>query len=171
MTEKIVFESPQVTGALERMAKAMAAPEVWLIGIRRGGSRVADRLQALLAASGSQVHRGDLDISFYRDDLDTIGPNPEVRPSRLPFDLSGRTLWLVDDVLYTGRTIRAALGELFDYGRPAGIRLAVLVDRGGRQLPIAADVTGLSHPAPEGYSVKLRYDGDDWCIVEKSFKP
>jgi pyrimidine operon attenuation protein / uracil phosphoribosyltransferase len=171
VAERILFQAAEVNEALARMAKAMAAPQVCLIGIRRGGSHVANRLQALLTTAGSTVHRGDLDISFYRDDLDTIGPNPEVRPSRLPFDISGRTLWLVDDVLYTGRTIRAALGELFDYGRPAGIRLAVLVDRGGRQLPIAADVTGLSHPAPEGYSVKLRYDSDDWCIVEKQVKP
>jgi pyrimidine operon attenuation protein/uracil phosphoribosyltransferase len=170
VAERTVFETAEVDAALARMAEAMAAPEAWLIGIRRGGSHVADRLQELLAAAGSQVHRGDLDISFYRDDLDTIGPNPEVRPSRLPFDISGRTLWLVDDVLYSGRTIRAALGELFDYGRPAGIRLAVLVDRGGRQLPIAPDVTGLSHPAPEGSSVKLCYDRDDWCIVEKQVK-
>jgi len=171
MAERTIFKAAEVDKALEHMAEAMAAPEVWLIGIRRGGSQVADRLQSLLTAAGSSVHRGDLDISFYRDDLDTIGPNPEVRPSRLPFDLSGRTLWLVDDVLYTGRTIRAALGELFDYGRPAGIRLAVLLDRGGRQLPIAADVAGLSHPAPDGHSVKLRYDGDDWRIIEKQVNP
>lgn len=171
MSAKTIFETPQVDAALARMAEAMAAPEVWLIGIRRGGSHVADRLQALLEAAGSQVHRGDLDISFYRDDLDTVGPNPEVRPSRLPFDMNGRMLWLVDDVLYTGRTIRAALGELFDYGRPAGIRLAVLVDRGGRELPIAADVTGLPHAAPAGCSVKLDYDEGDWRIVEKQVTP
>ncbi len=167
MTEQTVFETAAVDAALARMAEAMAAPEIWMIGIRRGGSQVADRLQALLEAAGSTVHRGDLDISFYRDDLDTIGPNPEVRPSNLPFDMNGRILWLVDDVLYTGRTIRAALGEIFDYGRPAGIRLAVLVDRGGRQLPIAADVTGLAHAASEGNSVKLDYDDGDWRIVEK----
>jgi pyrimidine operon attenuation protein/uracil phosphoribosyltransferase len=167
MTEQTVFETAAVDAALARMAEAMAAPEIWMIGIRRGGSQVADRLQALLEAAGSTVHRGDLDISFYRDDLDTIGPNPEVRPSRLPFDMNGRILWLVDDVLYTGRTIRAALGEIFDYGRPAGIRLAVLVDRGGRQLPIAADVTGLAHATAEGNSVKLDYDDGDWRIVEK----
>jgi pyrimidine operon attenuation protein / uracil phosphoribosyltransferase len=171
VAERTLFEAAAVNEALAHMAEAMAAPEVWLIGIRRGGSQVADRLQAQLEAAGSTVHRGDLDISFYRDDLDTIGPNPEVRPSRLPFDISGRPLWLVDDVLYTGRTIRAALGELFDYGRPAGIRLAVLVDRGGRELPIAPDLTGLSHPAPEGCSVKLRFDDTDWSIVEKQVTP
>lgn len=171
MTEKILFNSSEVDAALEHMAEAMTSPQVWLIGIRRGGSLVADRLQQILQNKKCTVHRGDLDISFYRDDLDTIGPNPEVRPSSLPFDLTGRTLWLVDDVLYTGRTIRAALGELFDYGRPAGIRLAVLVDRGGRQIPIAANTTGLSHVAPADSSVKLRYDGDNWCIVEKQVQP
>ena len=165
-----IFDTQAVNEALDRMAGAMAGDTIYLIGIQRGGARVADALEARLRARGATVERANLDISFYRDDLDTIGPNPEVRPSIIPFDLDDRDVWLVDDVLYTGRTIRAALNELFDYGRPAGIRLAVLVDRGGRQLPIAADVAGLNYAAAEGMSVKL-IDGDaGWHIERRKVK-
>ncbi len=170
MTEAI-FDSQAVGQALDRMAQAIrqaeGQSEIHLVGIQRGGARVADALQQRLQRMGCAIRRGDLDISFYRDDLDTIGPNPEVRPSELPFDINGRVVWLVDDVLYTGRTIRAAMGELFDYGRPAAIRLAVLVDRGGRQLPIAADVTGLGHAADDGCSVKLVCGEDGWYIEQR----
>ena len=159
-----IFDTQAVNEALDRMAEAMAGDTIYLIGIQRGGARVADALQQRLERRGTTVERANLDISFYRDDLDTIGPNPEVRPSVIPFDLDDRDVWLVDDVLYTGRTIRAALNELFDYGRPADIRLAVLVDRGGRQLPIAADVAGLSYAAAEGMSVKLMAGEDGWYI-------
>lgn len=85
---------------------------------------------------------GELDISFYRDDFTRIGMNPQVRPSQLPFGIDGRDIVLIDDVLHTGRTVRAAMNELFDYGRPDSILLAVLVDRGGRELPIEANVIG-----------------------------
>ena len=85
---------------------------------------------------------GTLDISFYRDDFTRIGINPQVKPSKLPLSIDDRNVILVDDVLYTGRTVRAALNELFDYGRPAHVLLAVLIDRGGRELPLAADVVG-----------------------------
>ncbi|MDQ6987720.1 MAG: bifunctional pyr operon transcriptional regulator/uracil phosphoribosyltransferase PyrR [Mariprofundaceae bacterium] len=178
----IIFDSTAVHAALDRMAEEMVAlairktgeknrdATVCLIGIERGGARVADAIQMRLEAAGQTLERGNLDISFYRDDLDTIGANPEVRPSNLPFDIGGRNIWLVDDVLYTGRTIRAALGELFDYGRPATIHLAVLLDRGGRELPIAADVTGLNHVADTGCSVKLLCQ-DDWHIEQRRVKP
>ncbi len=171
----ILFDARAIEAALDAMAGRMAdeavngagkgadQTEIHLIGIRRGGSAVADELQRRLTDKGVRVVRGDLDISFYRDDLDTIGPNPEVRPSHLPFDVSGRDIWLVDDVLYTGRTVRAALGEIFDYGRPARVRLVVLLDRGGRELPIAADIAGLYHAAGPDESLKLRRDGD-WRI-------
>jgi pyrimidine operon attenuation protein/uracil phosphoribosyltransferase len=110
-----------------------------LVGIHTGGVWIAERLRQRL---GIAAPLGQLDISFYRDDFSRIGVNRQVRPSELPFDVDGRHLVLVDDVLNTGRTVRAALNELFDYGRPASVLLAVLVDRGGRQLPIEADVIG-----------------------------
>ena len=110
-----------------------------LIGIHTGGVWIADRLHQLL---GIRAPLGSLDISFYRDDFSRIGMHPRVRPSELPFDVDRRDIILVDDVLYTGRTIRAALDEIFDYGRPDSVLLATLVDRGGRELPIAADVVG-----------------------------
>ena len=159
-----LFDAGAIAGALDAMAETMArdaraSEPLHIIGIRRGGSAVADELMERLATRGLATARGDLDISFYRDDLDTIGPNPEVRPSHLPFDVGGRDIWLVDDVLYTGRTVRAALGEIFDYGRPARVRLAVLLDRGGRELPIAADIAGLRHEARPDESLKLVRDG------------
>lgn len=110
-----------------------------MIGIHTGGVWVAERLHAML---GLTEPLGHLDISFYRDDFTRIGLNPQVRPSRLPFNVESRHMILVDDVLYTGRTIRAALNEIFDYGRPTSIILAVLVERAGRELPIRADVAG-----------------------------
>ncbi len=162
-----IFDARAIEAALDRMSDAISGERVCLVGIERGGARVADALQQRLQARRIAVDRGNLDISFYRDDLDTIGPNPEVRPSELPFDVSGREIWLIDDVLYTGRTIRAAMGELFDYGRPARIRLAVLLDRGGRELPIQADVVGLTHQADAGCSVKLVCEAGGWRIEQR----
>jgi pyrimidine operon attenuation protein/uracil phosphoribosyltransferase len=165
----ILFEHAAVQAALDTISDAIAAPELCLVGIQRGGALVADAIEERLRARGCRIDRGNLDISFYRDDLDTIGPNPEVRPSDLPFDISGRDIWLIDDVLYTGRTIRAAMDELFDYGRPASIRLAVLVDRGGRQLPIRADATGFETMAPNDCSVELAV-GERWQIEQRQVK-
>ncbi len=169
MSETVLFDNPALESALIRMTTAIAASEIYLVGIHKGGAKVANAIQEQLEHAGNTVHRGNLDISFYRDDLDTIGPNPEVRPSKLPFDVCGKEIWLVDDVLYTGRTIRAAMDELFDYGRPASIRLAVLVDRGGRQLPIRADCVGLAHAAPADCTVKLITDGT-WHIEQRQVK-
>ncbi|EGV50962.1 bifunctional pyr operon transcriptional regulator/uracil phosphoribosyltransferase PyrR [Candidatus Endoriftia persephonae] len=111
-----------------------------MIGIRTGGVWLAQQLHQEL---GLQEPLGTLDISFYRDDFTQIGMNPEVHPSDLPLPVDGRHIILIDDVLHTGRTIRAALNEIFDYGRPASIILATLVERSGRELPIEADVVGL----------------------------
>ncbi|MGB5305968.1 MAG: bifunctional pyr operon transcriptional regulator/uracil phosphoribosyltransferase PyrR [Gammaproteobacteria bacterium] len=110
-----------------------------MVGIHRGGVWVAQQLHELL---GIREPLGSLDISFYRDDFTRIGMNPVVQPSQLPFSIDGQHIILVDDVLHTGRTIRAALNELFDYGRPASIMLATLVERDGRELPIQANVVG-----------------------------
>ena len=110
-----------------------------MIGIHTGGVWVAQRLHRLL---GLKEPLGTLDISFYRDDFTRIGMNPEVKASNLPVNIEGRHVILVDDVLHTGRTIRAAMNEIFDYGRPAAVTLAVLIERDGRELPIAAQVVG-----------------------------
>ncbi|OYW20212.1 MAG: bifunctional pyr operon transcriptional regulator/uracil phosphoribosyltransferase [Burkholderiales bacterium 12-64-5] len=110
-----------------------------LIGIHSGGVWIAERLHAML---GLDLPLGTLDVSFYRDDFERRGLKSGVKPSAMPFDVQGRDIVLVDDVLYTGRTIRAALNVLFDYGRPARVRLAALVDRGGRELPIDAAFVG-----------------------------
>ena len=110
-----------------------------MVGIHTGGVWVASRLHEKMGISDPL---GSLDISFYRDDFTRIGMNPVVQPSQLPFSIDGRHIILVDDVLHTGRTIRAALNELFDYGRPASIMLATLIERDGRELPIAANVVG-----------------------------
>lgn len=123
-----------------------------MIGIHTGGVWVA---KALHEALQLEEPLGSLDISFYRDDFTRIGMNPQVKPSELPFSLEDRHIILVDDVLYTGRTIRAAMNELFDYGRPASIILATLVDRGGRELPVEATVTGKRLDLNNNQQVKL----------------
>lgn len=126
-----------------------------MVGIHTGGVWVAERLHRILMLDEPL---GVLDISFYRDDFSRIGLHPQVRPSHLPVELDDRHIILVDDVLQTGRTIRAALNSLFDYGRPASVLLAVLVRRGWRELPIAADVTGLD--------LKQEFDRDDRLQVK-----
>jgi pyrimidine operon attenuation protein/uracil phosphoribosyltransferase len=123
-----------------------------LIGIRTGGVWLARRLQRKLKL---EEPIGELNIAFYRDDFSRIGMHPTVEPSQLPFDVDGRNLLLVDDILYTGRTIRAAMNEIFDYGRPRSITLVVLIDRGGRELPIDANVYGARITLPAGEHVKL----------------
>lgn len=123
-----------------------------LIGICTGGVWLAARLQALLKIKEPV---GELNIAFYRDDFSRIGLHPTVAPSQLPFDVDDRHLILVDDILYTGRTVRAAMNEIFDYGRPRSVSLVVLVDRGGRELPIDANVYGTRITLPAGEHVKL----------------
>ena len=146
-----------VSALLEVMARDLRPlidPEqAAMIGIFTGGVWLARTLHAAL---GLQQPLGQVDISFYRDDFSQIGLHPQVRASDIPFDVDGRDIILVDDVLYTGRTVRAAMNEIFDYGRPARIRLAVLVDRGGHELPVAADVAALRLNATAGEHIKLR---------------
>lgn len=124
-----------------------------LIGIHTGGVWLAERLRQRLELTDPI---GTLDISFYRDDLGARGLQPSVHPSRIPFDIEGQRVLLVDDILYTGRTVRAALNELFDYGRPAAITLAALISRNGRELPIQADLVGAELELPPGVLIKLR---------------
>ena len=132
------LDAEALYAALARQEKdALASVDnVALVGIYSGGAWLADRLAADLQLTG---RLGYIDVSFYRDDYAEKGLPAEVKPSHIPFDVDGATILLVDDVLYTGRTTRAAINELFDYGRPARIMLAALVDRGERELPIAAD--------------------------------
>lgn len=123
-----------------------------MIGIHTGGVWIAEKLHQLL---GLNSQLGALNISFYRDDFTRIGVHPQVRPSSIQEDVEGRNIILVDDVLYTGRTIRAALNEIFDYGRPKTICLAVLVERDGRELPIQADVVGEHIKLEQNQQIKL----------------
>jgi pyrimidine operon attenuation protein / uracil phosphoribosyltransferase len=125
------------------------------VGVHTGGVWVAERLcQAL----GLEDAPGTLNIAFYRDDFTQIGLHPEVKPSSLPFEVDDQPIVLVDDVLHTGRTIRAALNEIFDYGRPAQVILATLVVRNGRELPIQPDVYGLKLDMDEGQHIKLKHE-------------
>lgn len=140
-----------------------------LVGIHTGGVWLAERLHRELAITQPL---GTLDVSFYRDDYDKIGLHAQVKRSEIPFEVEGAHIVLVDDVLYTGRTIRAAINELFDYGRPASISLATLVDRGGRELPIAAQYTGteLELPADKMLELKREKSGKlSLNLYDKSF--
>lgn len=129
-----------------------------LIGIHTGGVWVAEQLSLLLGADFFDASKGALNIAYYRDDFTRIGMHPEVKPSDLPFAVDDRHLLLVDDVLHSGRTIRAALNEIFDYGRPASVTLAVLIERNGRELPIQADIIGQSIELTEDQHIKLNND-------------
>ncbi|MGQ0591958.1 MAG: bifunctional pyr operon transcriptional regulator/uracil phosphoribosyltransferase PyrR [Gammaproteobacteria bacterium] len=145
----------EVLGFIDGMAERLAPrlhPYTALIGIHTGGVWIAERLCERLAV---RPPIGELDIAFYRDDFSQIGMHPSVRPSQLPFEVEGRHIVLCDDILYTGRTVRAALNEVFDYGRPASVLLAVLVDRGGRQLPIQPDIAGTVLTPGQDEHVKL----------------
>jgi pyrimidine operon attenuation protein/uracil phosphoribosyltransferase len=150
---------PEVSALLEQMAAQLSAllrqrglGKVCMIGIHTGGVWVAEELHRRLAISEPL---GTLDISFYRDDFSRAGMHPQVKPSNLPFEVEERTIILVDDVLQSGRTVRAALNEIFDYGRPACVLLAVLVERSGRELPIQADVHGIRLELGPDEQIKL----------------
>jgi pyrimidine operon attenuation protein / uracil phosphoribosyltransferase len=171
---KIVLAEDEVARALMRIAHEIVerntgTSEVALVGIHRRGAILAQRLQALLAdLVQSEVPLGDLDIGFYRDDVASRPQAPVVHASHIDFDLSRRTIVIVDDVLYTGRTVRAAIDALFDYGRPERVQLAVLADRGHRELPIRPDYVGKNLPTSreEHVSVRVReLDGVDEVAI------
>ena len=136
----------------EQLLTTLGIVQPLIIGIHTGGIWVAERLHAALGITSTM---GILDISFYRDDFSRLGLNPQVKPSQLPLDITDQHIVLVDDVLYTGRTVRAAMNELFDYGRPASVQLAVLIDRGGRELPIYAAAAGKRIDLPQNQQIKL----------------
>ena len=173
---RVVLDRDDLRRALVRIAheiveKNTGGEAVALVGIHTRGAVLAERLHALVGElTGSEVPLGDLDISFYRDDVDTRSPDaqPVVHASHLDFDLDGRTVVLVDDVLFTGRTVRAAIDALFDYGRPERVRLAVLVDRGHRELPIRPDYIGKNLPTSREERVYVRVeevDGSDEVAI------
>ncbi|PYO60404.1 MAG: bifunctional pyr operon transcriptional regulator/uracil phosphoribosyltransferase PyrR [Gemmatimonadetes bacterium] len=144
----IILDARALSRALQRMAVevlelAHGTEHLVLIGIQRRGVELAERIAKLIEEDeGVVVPRGALDITLYRDDLETVGPKPVIGPTHLPGELTDKHVVIVDDVLYTGRTVRAALDELADFGRPRRISLCVLIDRGGRELPIQADIVG-----------------------------
>jgi pyrimidine operon attenuation protein/uracil phosphoribosyltransferase len=138
---------------LARELKAVVTPATAMVGIHTGGAWVAERLHAALAL---KIPLGLLDPAFYRDDYAKQGLARDPKRSKIPFDVEGRDLLLVDDVLYTGRTVRAAMNELFDYGRPASIALVVLAERDGRQLPVCAQHAGAKVAVPAGQRLRLQ---------------
>ena len=138
-------------------AGLQGATELALVGIHSGGAWLAERLAADL---GLAARLGFVDVSFYRDDFSEKGLRADVKPSQIPFDVEGATILLIDDVLYTGRTTRAAINELFDYGRPARVLLAALVDRGGRELPITADFLATSVALSKQENLQLQRADD-----------
>jgi pyrimidine operon attenuation protein/uracil phosphoribosyltransferase len=142
----------RLAAQLRKLLRAGRIDEPAIIGIHTGGIWIAERLRDKLKI-GTPL--GRLNIAFYRDDFSRIGMHPHVTPSKLPFEVEGRHIILVDDVLHTGRTIRAAMNEIFDFGRPASITLAVLVDRSGRELPIEAQAVGKTLKLKPEEHVKL----------------
>lgn len=156
---KIYLESAAIGELIDEMAEALKnrlqqsqVGDPVMIGIHTGGAWLAEQLHQRLAI---KEPLGTLDISFYRDDFTRIGMNPQVKPSQIPFPVEERHIILVDDVLQTGRTIRAAMNEIFDYGRPASIILATLVERGGRELPIQPSVVGVRPPLNQEQHITL----------------
>jgi pyrimidine operon attenuation protein / uracil phosphoribosyltransferase len=165
-----LLDASAMARALSRMASEVVercggAEGLVLLGVQRRGVELAARLAALIAKrEGRAVPLGKLDITLYRDDLSAIGPRPVVGPTDIPSAIEGATVVIVDDVLYTGRTVRAALDELADFGRPRRILLCVLVDRGGRELPVQADIVGLAATVAPGERVDVavtELDGRD----------
>ncbi|MDQ6736669.1 MAG: bifunctional pyr operon transcriptional regulator/uracil phosphoribosyltransferase PyrR [Gemmatimonadota bacterium] len=182
MTEhtEIILDGIAVERTLRRMAGEIVeanggTDNLVIVGIQRRGVQLAERIVALIQKSeGVAVPRGALDITLYRDDLQTIGPRPVVGATQLPGAIDGSNVVIVDDVLFTGRTIRAALDELADFGRPARIELAVLIDRGGRELPIQPDIVGKRVDARPGDRVDVQVDDLDGrsavILVSKRFE-
>jgi pyrimidine operon attenuation protein/uracil phosphoribosyltransferase len=158
-TMTIALTQTQVQNLLNDMAadirEKFAGKQPLLVGIHTGGVWVAKALQDILGKDFFDAPLGTLNIAYYRDDFTRIGMHPQVTPSDLPFSVDGRHLILVDDVLHSGRTTRAALNEIFDYGRPASVTLVVLVDRNGRELPIQADIIGKTVEVAKGQHIKL----------------
>ncbi|HEU4572446.1 MAG TPA: bifunctional pyr operon transcriptional regulator/uracil phosphoribosyltransferase PyrR [Candidatus Limnocylindrales bacterium] len=177
MTGRQIMTADEIRRATIRISheiveKQAGTAGLALVGIQRRGVPLAGRIaDAIAEHEGVRVPVGALDITFYRDDLSLVAQQPVVKGTDLPFDLNGSTVVLVDDVLYTGRTIRAAMDALVDFGRPQAIRLAVLVDRGHRELPIRADHVGKNVPTSREEMVKVHIaeiDGEDGVDIERA---
>jgi pyrimidine operon attenuation protein/uracil phosphoribosyltransferase len=175
--EKVVLQEEEVQRALTRIAHEIVErnpqpPVPALVGIHRRGAFLARRVHALLEELlDAEIPLGDLDIGFYRDDVGTRPDAPVLHASHIDFDVTGRTVVIVDDVLYTGRTVRAAIEALFDYGRPERVQLAVLADRGHRELPIRPDYVGKNLPTSRAEHVHVRVaelDGVDEVAIAPS---
>jgi pyrimidine operon attenuation protein/uracil phosphoribosyltransferase len=177
MSSSVVMDADRIGRTLTRIAHEIVERNkgldgLALVGVRTRGVHIARRLaRSLKEIAGHDVPTGALDITLYRDDLmrQQVGPQPLVRRTEIPFSIDTRKILLVDDVLYTGRTVRAALDALIDFGRPAAIQLIVLVDRGHRELPIKADYVGKNLPTAPGQSVQVRLqesDGNDEVVLE-----
>ncbi len=175
MAASRLLDEAEIRRAVTRIAHEIlernrGAGSVVLVGIANRGDDLARRLAAEIERiEGTGVPVGALDITFYRDDIGMRSEAPEVHETRIDFDITGRTVVLVDDVLFTGRTIRAALDALVDFGRPTAVQLAVLVDRGHRELPIRADYVGKNVPTRQGEVVRValtEVDGEDAVVVE-----
>jgi pyrimidine operon attenuation protein / uracil phosphoribosyltransferase len=172
----VIADEEEMRRAILRIAHEIVernkgTADIALVGIRRRGVPLAERIRdAIRGIEGAEVPIGSLDITLYRDDLATISPQPVVRATELPFQVEEKTLVLIDDVLYTGRTVRAALDAIMDYGRPLAIQLAVLVDRGHRELPIQADYVGRNVPTSKREVIKVllrEEDGYDGVAIEE----
>ena len=172
--KKRLLDAARMNRAIRRMAieiveKNRGIDELMIVGIRSRGVPIGERMaKEIEQMEGQPVPFGIIDITLYRDDLTTIAPQPVVKPTKLPEPIDDKIVVLVDDVLYTGRTVRAALDALIDFGRPKAVQLAVLIDRGHRELPIHADVVGKIVPtdAQEVIKVKLlETDGEDEVLI------
>jgi pyrimidine operon attenuation protein/uracil phosphoribosyltransferase len=177
LTERLILSGADVQRALARMAHEIVernrgVDRLVLLGIRTRGVPLARRLQAKLhELEGTTVPLGELDITLYRDDLAQRSLQPQLGPSDLPTSLSGRRVVLVDDVIFTGRSVRAALDAIMDYGRPDNVQLAVLIDRGHRELPIRPDYVGKNVPTARDEDVRVRLletDGMDEVVIRRS---
>ena len=178
-TKSQIMDAAGIMRALSRLGmqiveRNVGTADLLLVGIRRRGvplaERIADKIEQL---EGVRPPTGQLDITLYRDDLSTVGPRPVVNKTDIPQDVTESTIVLVDDVLYTGRTVRAALDELVDFGRPRRVELAVLIDRGHRELPIQADYVGKYVQTTDSEIVKVMlkdYDEDEQVIVVEQEK-
>ena len=155
-------DAEKLCAALAAELRPRIGPRTAMVGLYTGGAWLAERLHRTLALNHPL---GLLDIAFYRDDYTARGLKHDPKRTKIPFDVNGSELLLVDDVLYSGRTVRAAMNELFDYGRPESISLVVLVDRGGRQLPICAQHVGARIEVPAGMRLRLKQDADTLALA------
>lgn len=172
--KKRLLDKDRMNRAIRRMAieiveRNRGTDELIIIGIRSRGVPLAERITRHIAETeGAKVPLGILDITLYRDDLTTIAPQPVVKPTKFPEPIDDKIVVLVDDVLYTGRTVRAALDALIDFGRPKAVQLAVLIDRGHRELPVHADVIGKTVPTDRTEVIKVKFeetDGEDEVLL------